>query len=289
MQHRSRVLVGIVVWLALIGALTWFDFLTAHHHPNDTNAEQPSQAIGQQQISTPFHAFVGWFADRTDGQITAVATAVIAAFTVVLAWIGRLQFKDARIIQRAYLSVEPRGIETDMNGAVIGQIAVVNKGRLPARKVTPDARIDWDNGRDRNKFDEGKSATSYQCSGSWRRDAKRHRCPPRWQGHSLRQARIHLRLRESDVSRWVRGWPLADLLPQIPMCQKFVGLHWRQRQPSSSPLQRRQLMRSKPHACIAPLLTQDPSIELGSHRSVLSWRLRHNTGLVAFSCPTKLS
>ena len=64
--------------------------------------------------------------------VTATAGAVVAAFTVVLANVGKQQVADTRILQRAYLSVEPRGIVTHTNGLLIGQVAFKNVGKLPA-------------------------------------------------------------------------------------------------------------------------------------------------------------
>jgi hypothetical protein len=43
--------------------------------------------------------------------VSAVAAGVVARFTVILARVGRQQIADTRILQRAYLSVEPKGIE----------------------------------------------------------------------------------------------------------------------------------------------------------------------------------
>ena len=42
---------------------------------------------------------------------SAVAAGVVAVFTIVLAGVGRRQNRDTRTLQRAYLSVEPKGIE----------------------------------------------------------------------------------------------------------------------------------------------------------------------------------
>jgi hypothetical protein len=50
---------------------------------------------------------------------SAVATAVVAVFAIVLACVGRRQIADTRILQRAYLSVEPRGIEWTTNGSLV--------------------------------------------------------------------------------------------------------------------------------------------------------------------------
>jgi hypothetical protein len=63
---------------------------------------------------------------------SAVATAVVAVFMIVLACVGRRQITDTRILQRAYLSVEPKGIEWSTNGFLVGQVAFKNVGKLPA-------------------------------------------------------------------------------------------------------------------------------------------------------------
>jgi len=63
---------------------------------------------------------------------SAVAAAIVAVFTIVLAGVGRRQNRDTRILQRAYLSVEPKGIEWSTSGFLIGQVAFKNVGKLPA-------------------------------------------------------------------------------------------------------------------------------------------------------------
>ena len=63
---------------------------------------------------------------------SAVATAVVAVFAIVLACVGRRQIADTRILQRAYLSAEPKGIEWTSNGFLVGQVAFKNVGKLPA-------------------------------------------------------------------------------------------------------------------------------------------------------------
>jgi hypothetical protein len=76
-----------------------------------------------------------------DGWVTIVSTVVttitggiIAWFTIVLAGVGRQQVADTRILQRAYLSVEPSGIEWLglPEGVLIGQVIFKNVGKLPA-------------------------------------------------------------------------------------------------------------------------------------------------------------
>jgi hypothetical protein len=63
---------------------------------------------------------------------SAVAAAVVAVFTIVLACAGRRQITDTRLLQRAYLSVEPKGIEWSTNGFLVGRVAFKNVGKLPA-------------------------------------------------------------------------------------------------------------------------------------------------------------
>ena len=72
--------------------------------------------------------------------VSAAATVVIAAFTVVLACVGRRQAADAEILQRAYVSVEPLGIVTGTTGLLIGQVAFKNVGKLPATEFVPVVR-----------------------------------------------------------------------------------------------------------------------------------------------------
>ena len=65
--------------------------------------------------------------------ITAIATVVIAAFTVVLAWVGRQQTRDARAIKRAFVSVNASGIDTNTFGEPPGHAIFENVGGVSAR------------------------------------------------------------------------------------------------------------------------------------------------------------
>src|SRR6476646_8668330 len=64
--------------------------------------------------------------------VSAAATVVIALFTIVLAFVGRRQIADTRILQRAYVTVVPKGIEWHSSGVLVGQVAFKNVGKLPA-------------------------------------------------------------------------------------------------------------------------------------------------------------
>jgi hypothetical protein len=67
--------------------------------------------------------------------VTAFASLVIAAFTVTLACVGRRQMRDARAIQRAFLSVNANGIDTNTFGDLLGQVIFENVGGVAARNV----------------------------------------------------------------------------------------------------------------------------------------------------------
>jgi hypothetical protein len=61
---------------------------------------------------------------------------ILALFTVILALFTKRLWEDARILQRAYIAVEPLGIHLMKNGSdLIGHVGIKNAGRLPARKL----------------------------------------------------------------------------------------------------------------------------------------------------------
>jgi len=78
--------------------------------------------------------------------LLALATIVLALSTIGL-WIvsvctGRRQSQETRILQRAYLSAEPRGVSTFLapdeaspGDRVVGHVGFRNVGRLPAQNV----------------------------------------------------------------------------------------------------------------------------------------------------------
>jgi hypothetical protein len=86
------------------------------------------------------------FLDAHDGTVTAIATSVLAIFTIILAYLAGCQIRDSRILQRAYLNVESRGIEphvVDRGDRVHALIAIRNAGHLPARNVSWTVNIGW--------------------------------------------------------------------------------------------------------------------------------------------------
>jgi hypothetical protein len=81
-----------------------------------------------------------WSWSTVNNLIMTAATVVIARFTVVLARVGRRQVEYTRILERAYLSVEPGGIvptkraDKEMSPS-LAHIDICNSGRLPAKEV----------------------------------------------------------------------------------------------------------------------------------------------------------
>jgi hypothetical protein len=70
----------------------------------------------------------------------AIFTATLWLSTLGLWWATRGTLKHAKetteLLQRAYLSVEPLGVELKVSGdGVLGQVGIRNAGRLPARDV----------------------------------------------------------------------------------------------------------------------------------------------------------
>src|ERR1700747_1202620 len=74
--------------------------------------------------------------------ITAIATGVIAKFTVTLARVGRQQIEDTHILERAYIVAEPYGIDTFTDGKqIVGYTGIRNAGRMPATKLQWFSRL----------------------------------------------------------------------------------------------------------------------------------------------------
>jgi hypothetical protein len=82
-------------------------------------------------MPTDWTALNGWIT-LIAAAISAIAAGVVAWFTVVLARVGKRQIAHTRVLQLAYLSVEPGGIEWSNNGTLVGQVAFKNVGKLPA-------------------------------------------------------------------------------------------------------------------------------------------------------------
>jgi hypothetical protein len=111
----------------------------------------------QEETSTnPVTAFWRW----TTHDPVSFYTAVLAISTILLWAVTSRgiynQFKDTRIIQRAYLSAKPAGIDTMTDGSVIAHVIFLNSGNLPAKKVRNEVKIGWFDDGNKTDFDEVK-------------------------------------------------------------------------------------------------------------------------------------
>jgi hypothetical protein len=66
---------------------------------------------------------------------TAVFTGLLVLVTAGLVWVGWRQIRDARVLQRAYVSALPGGISTTTAGELLAHVEFKNVGRLPATQV----------------------------------------------------------------------------------------------------------------------------------------------------------
>jgi hypothetical protein len=96
-----------------------------------TRAPEPKEAQ---------HAHVPFWQKTLDDPVAAF-TAVLAVSTILLWWVtwqtGRRQSQETKILQRAYVSVEPRGTHLMKDaGQMIAHVAIKNAGNLPATNLS---------------------------------------------------------------------------------------------------------------------------------------------------------
>jgi hypothetical protein len=77
------------------------------------------------------------YVEKIQDDPVAGFTGLLVFATLLLALIALLQIRQGRIVQRAYVAVEPLGIHLMVEGdRVIGHIGIRNAGRLPARQLS---------------------------------------------------------------------------------------------------------------------------------------------------------
>jgi hypothetical protein len=102
---------------------------------------------------------LAWWIDTP----VSVFSGLLFVVTTGLVVLGCLQFNDSRILQRAYLSVDPLGIRR-RNGKLpfFAHVGIRNGGRLPARNVAWFIRVEgfskdnrWSSLSDEHESDDG--------------------------------------------------------------------------------------------------------------------------------------
>jgi hypothetical protein len=74
--------------------------------------------------------------------ISALSTGIVALFTIALFRVGWRQIRDTKILQRAYLSVEPEGIVTSTSGLLLGHVARTSAS-FPPQSSSILLRTSW--------------------------------------------------------------------------------------------------------------------------------------------------
>jgi high-affinity Fe2+/Pb2+ permease len=77
------------------------------------------------------------FIDENNGTFTAIATLLLTLVTGGLVIIASRQLRDARAMQRAFISVEPGGIREfdSKDGRIACDIIMINGGNVPAIEI----------------------------------------------------------------------------------------------------------------------------------------------------------
>jgi hypothetical protein len=99
-----------------------------------------------------------------DLKITDVYIALFSGFLVIvtggIVWVGFQQYQDTRILQRAFISVKPLGVNPFISekgsipDKIVGHVAFINVGRLPARNVSVErACMEWKESNDLQEAD----------------------------------------------------------------------------------------------------------------------------------------
>jgi hypothetical protein len=137
MQRSSlaALLIALNVALGII-VIAWL-----HSPPFGYEAQrQQHRDLPAISATEPSDAVRGWSA-RLLTDPNATFAMLVAAFTLGLVWLGSLQLRDSRLLQRAYLNVEPFGIRQGSN-SFFADIGIRNAGRLPARHVAWLIRVE---------------------------------------------------------------------------------------------------------------------------------------------------
>jgi hypothetical protein len=134
-SEQKRIAVIAAVYLVIADLVSW---LTSRDPLCVVNPQDYGEYYSQNNECPTYHVFLIKFATGIleslgHNWITAIGGLIVAWFTFELARLGRTQVADTRILQRAYISVRPKGIHVLRDRSVcVAHIEIWNKGRLPA-------------------------------------------------------------------------------------------------------------------------------------------------------------
>lgn len=123
-------------WTVVVLLAAGFSFLVLPDYSNYCERYQHNDyGCAAYEMVVTFGAFI----DNHGAAVTAIATGVIAYFTITLSKIGNQQIKDTRTLQRAFISVEPGGtrrFEGAEDKRIACDVIIHNTGNLAAQKIS---------------------------------------------------------------------------------------------------------------------------------------------------------
>jgi hypothetical protein len=153
--------ITIVLLIALVAGIGWFDRsqqppkainenhrpATRNYEPNATTPFRIFTSNGLKEITKYCNSYSddekkkwpqGYYCDlRITDVYIALFSGLLVFVTGGVVWVGFQQYRDTRILQRAYVSAEPLGIHYLMErpDALVAHVKIINAGNLPAQKV----------------------------------------------------------------------------------------------------------------------------------------------------------
>jgi hypothetical protein len=117
LERRGAFTPACMVLLIIVALITWL--ASALAEPSAAPAPAPAQGHSEENP-------MDW---------TAIFTGLLVIVTGGLVFLGWRQNKDARVLQRAYVSVVTGGISTSTNGKLLAHVECKNVGHLPASEL----------------------------------------------------------------------------------------------------------------------------------------------------------
>jgi len=155
MKYRlPEIFLGVFLAVAIfaMGMLFSSSFLPLQHHyssdqkkaETSARAESKQHGFWEKAADDPVAYFTLWLVGFTG----------VLAFSTIGLWFVtnrgvKIQARDTRILQRAYINVKPADVRDATDGSLIGHVKFRNVGRLPASKfmwhldLTPNDSDDW--------------------------------------------------------------------------------------------------------------------------------------------------
>jgi hypothetical protein len=175
MLNCAKTILSAIALVAILGFYGWQESLISQQAPKSIQKNQGAAANqyepgpfvlirifvpnGLEKISKYCNSYSekekknwpqSYFCDlRITDVWIAIFSGLLVFVTLGLGWIGYQQRSDSKIVQRAYISINPAGINTNTFGQLIGHVVFENGGHLPADdfhwriKINSTGKGDW--------------------------------------------------------------------------------------------------------------------------------------------------